>query len=565
MPGLTGTINMARNSLQANQRAIELAGHNLANVSNPAYSRQRLNIETAHGIPVEHGIQGSGVVVTGIDQFRDILLDRQIANEGSVLAYLEEKQKILQFAESMIGQDLDRTSSSPEGKAASKGVSGQMGLGDNLSEFFNALQALSSNPSSQAYRQVVVFKAQNLSEKFNRIDFRLGELLHDLNSEVVTMVDDVNNAITFLEKVGHLISSHKMLSNANDYTDKFHSRVEDLSKFIDVQFEFKPVANADPATGKAMEKLYLKIGGVEVIEAGDIVSKLALVIKDDKGNKVTRKNNYLERGDTVFVETVKSAEQFQLISGKIKAVIDSRDESVRGFKTSMNLISEKIKERINLEHAKGTSLPVLQLSSEYVGTGSLAIEKLSNDLKAGDRLLFGNGGVFTVANDAAIGAQELKGTFTGDSPLAKGERAALTSIDFFDIAADGLNVNERISGNPALLHAGMGGDAGNNELALSMAQIIDERQEDLNGQTFNEALNRGVIGFGQELSSVEIQTLDQSTVLRMLQEHRTSLSGVSIDEEMANLLVFQRAFQANAKLISLLDELLEVSINIIRI
>jgi flagellar hook-associated protein 1 FlgK len=564
MPGLTGTINMARNSLQANQRAIELAGHNLANVSNPAYSRQRLNIETAHGIPVEYGVQGAGVEVTGIDQFRDILLDRQIANEGSVLAYLEEKEKILQFAQSMIGQDLDRTSSSPEGKAASKGVSGQMGLGDNLSEFFNALQALSSNPSSQAYRQVVVFKAQNLSEKFNRIDFRLGELLHDLNSEVASMVDDVNNAITFLEQVGQLISSNKVLSNANDYTDKFHSRVEDLSKFIDVQFEFKSVASADPATGKAMEKLYLKIGGVDVIEAGDIVSKLALVIKDDKGNTVTRKNNYLERGDTVFVETIKSAEQFQLISGKIKAVIDSRDESVRGFKTSMNLISEKIKDRINLEHAKGTSLPVLQLSSEYVGTGSLAIEKLSNDLKAGDRLLFGNGGVFTVANDAAIGAQELEGTFAGDSPLAKGDRAALTAIDFFDIAADGLNVNERISGNPALLHAGMGGDAGNNELALSMAQIIDEKQEDLNGQTFNEALNRGVIGFGQELSSVEIQTLDQSTVLRMLQEHRTSISGVSIDEEMANLLVFQRAFQANAKLISLLDELLAISINIIR-
>ena len=555
---------MARNSLQANQRAIELAGHNLANVSNPAYSRQRLNIQTSDGTPSESGNQGSGVEVNGIEQFRDILLDRQIANEGSVLAYLEEKQKILQFAQSMIGQDLDRTSSSPEGKAASKGVSGQMGLGDNLSEFFNALQALSSNPSSQAYRQVVVFKAQNLSEKFNRIDFRLGELLHDLNSEVVTMVEDVNDAITFLEKIGQLISTQKLLSNANDLTDKFHSRMEELSKFVDVQFEFKPDAVADPSTGKAMERLNLKIGGVEVIAKGEITSNLALVIKDDKGNKVTRRNNYLERGDSVFVETVKSAEQFQLISGKIKAVIDSRDESVRGFKTSMNLISEKIKERINLEHAKGTSLPVLQLSSEYTGTGLLAIEKLSSDLKAGDRLLFGNGGVFTVANDAAIGDQELNGTFTGDSPLAKGERAALTSIDFFDVAADGLNVNERISGNPGLLHAGMGGDAGNNELALSMAQIIDEKQEDLNGQTFNEAINRGVIGFGQELSSVETQTLDQSTVLRMLQEHRTSISGVSIDEEMANLLVFQRAFQANGKLIALLDELLAISINIVK-
>ena len=554
---------MARASLQANQRAIELAGHNLANVSNPAYSRQRLNIQTASGTQSEAGNQGSGVKVTGIEQFRDILLDRQIANEGSVLAYLEEKQKILQFAQSMIGQDLDRTSSSPEGKAASKGVSGQMGLGDNLSEFFNALQALSSNPSSQAYRQVVVFKAQNLSEKFNRIDFRLGELLHDLNSEVVSMADDVNDAITFLEQVGQLIASNKMLSNANDYTDKFHSRVEQLSKFIDVQFEFKPVGSADPASGEAMEKLYLKIGGIEVIQGGDIVSRLALVIKDDKGNKVTRANNYLERGDTVFAETIKSAEQFQLVSGKIKAVIDARDESVKGFKESMSLTSEKIKERINLEHAKGASLPVLQLSSEYAGTGSLAIEHLSSDLKAGDRLLFGNGGVFTVANDAAIGAKELTGAFVGDSPLAKGERASLNGIDFFDVDADGLDVSERISGNPTLLHASKGGDAGNNEIALSLAQLIDEKQEELNGQTFSEALNSKVIGFGQELSSVEAQALDQDTVLRMLEEHRMSISGVSIDEEMANLLVFQRAFQANAKLIKLLDSLVEVSLGII--
>ena len=120
---------MARNSLQANQRAIELAGHNLANVSNPAFSRQRLNIQTSErNSNWSYGSQGSGVEVNGIDQFRDILLDRQIANEGSVLAYLEERQKILQFAQSMIGQDLDRTSSSPEGKAASKGVSRADGL-----------------------------------------------------------------------------------------------------------------------------------------------------------------------------------------------------------------------------------------------------------------------------------------------------------------------------------------------------------------------------------------------------------------------------------------------------
>jgi len=555
---------MARTSLQANQRAIELAGHNLANISNPAYSRQRLNLQTAHGIPVEHGMQGAGVEVTGIDQYRDILLDRQIANESSVLAYLEEKQKILQFAQSMIGQDLDRTASSPEGQAASKGVSGQLGLGDNLTEFFNALQSLSSNPGSQSHRQVVVFKAENLAEKFNRVDFRLGEMAHDLNSEVVSMVDDVNNSITFLEQIGHLIGTHQLLSNANDYKDKFHHRVEGLSKFADVQFEFKPAATVDPASGKSMEKLNLSIGGVNVIEDGDIVSKLALVVKDASGNKVTRKNDVLERGDKVYVETIKSSENFQLSSGKIKAVIDARDESIQGFRDSMNWVSGKIKERINLEHVQGASLPILELSADYGGVGAMEVEGMSADLKAGDQLLFGNGGVFTVSADVGAGATSIDGVFDGDSPLLKGERASLQGIDFFDADAEGLVVSDRIAGNPALLLASKGGDAGANEIAISLAQIVDEKQEGLNGQTFNESLNGAVTSFGQQLSNVETQALDQGTVLRMLEEHRTSVIGVSIDEEMANLLVFQRAFQANAKLITVLDELLGVSINIIK-
>jgi hypothetical protein len=290
---------------------------------------------------------------------------------------------------------------------------------------------------------------------------------------------------------------------------------------------------------------------------------LTLVIKDVGGNTVTRQNNLLQRGDTVYVETVKSPEQFQLSSGKIKAVIDARDQAVKGFRDSMNIVSEKIKDRINQEHRKGASLPILKLASVFTGTGDLAIEGLSSDLSTGDQLLFANGGVFTVAEDAVIGSTELKGAYAGDFPLAKGERAALQNLDFFDTATQGLSVNGRISGNTALLHASMGGDSGNNEMALRLAQIIDEKQDSLKGQTLSEAINREVVGFGQELNSIETQALDQGAVLRMLEEHRTSIAGVSIDEEMANLLVFQRAFQANAKLIKLLDSLVEVSLEIV--
>ena len=560
---------MARTSLQMNQRAIELAGHNLANVSNPAYSRQRLKIQTATGVPTEDGLQGGGVEITGIEHFRDYLLDRQVANEQSVLAYLDQKKKILHYTQSAIGQELDRASSSAEGNAASQGVSGQMGLGDNLTDFFNSLQALSTNPNSQAYRQVVIFKAQNLSEKFNRVDFRLGELVHDLNGEFESMVDEVNNSIIGLQKMSGLISNAEARGNANDVRDRFHKRLEDLCQLVDVQFEFEPV-NELNSDNKAVEKLTLSIGGVNVIKKGELVEKLKLSVFDENGQKVERENNVLKRGDTVFVEAINSVEGFQLRSGRIKAAIDARDLTINGFKSSIDHIAQTIKTRINEEYVQGTSLPVIQISDvlteEWVAgsSGTLSVQELAADLKEGDQILFSNGGTFTVSEDAAMGSSGIQGTYQGTTPLTAGLTATIQGMEFFDTTADGLKINERVESNPGLFNASVGGDAGNNDMALRLARITDERQETLSGQTFNESVNQAIAGFGQELFNVESQAVDQKAVARMLEEQRISLGGVSIDEEMSNLLVFQRAFQANAKLISVLDEMLAEAINIVR-
>ena len=492
-----------------------------------------------------------------------------MANEQSVLAYLDQKKKILQYTQAAIGQELDRASSSAESNAASQGVSGQMGLGDNLTDFFNSLQALSTNPNSQAYRQVVIFKAQNLSEKFNRVDFRLGELVHDLNGEFESMVDEVNNAIIGLQKMGDQISNAEALGNANDVRDRFHKRLEDLCQLVDVQFEFEPVNELNSAN-KAIEKLTLSIGGVNVIEKGELVEKLKLSVFDENGQKVERENNVLKRGDTVFVEAINSVEGFQLRSGRIKAAIDARDLTINGFKSSIDHIAQTIKTRINEEYVQGTSLPVIQISDVLAeawvagSSGTLSVQELAADLKEGDQILFSNGGTFTVSEDAAMGSSGINGTYQGTTPLTAGLTATIQGMKFFDTTADGLKINERIESNPGLFNASVGGDAGNNDMALRLARIADERQETLSGQTFNESVNQAIAGFGQELFNVETQAVDQKAVARMLEEQRISLGGVSIDEEMANLLVFQRAFQANAKLISVLDEMLAEAINIVR-
>ena len=94
---------MATRSLSTQRNGTEVAGHNLANVNTPGYSRQRLAIETSLTIPSEFGPQGSGADAVAIVQIRDILLDRQLVGETSVRGSYEARQKALQVLQSVLG------------------------------------------------------------------------------------------------------------------------------------------------------------------------------------------------------------------------------------------------------------------------------------------------------------------------------------------------------------------------------------------------------------------------------------------------------------------------------
>src|SRR5216110_863413 len=133
MLGLFGTLSMANRSLQTQRNGTEVAGHNLANVNTPGYSRQRVAIETSWTIPSELGPQGTGADAVAIVQIRDILLDRQIVSETSVRGAYESKQQALQFLQAALGQQIDRQATGAEGAAAANGVGGQHGIAEQMS------------------------------------------------------------------------------------------------------------------------------------------------------------------------------------------------------------------------------------------------------------------------------------------------------------------------------------------------------------------------------------------------------------------------------------------------
>ena len=139
-----------------------------------------------------------------------------------------------------------------------------------------------------------------------------------------------------------------------------------------------------------------------------------------------------------------------------------------------------------------------------------------------------------------------------------------TNADFFTgtNAAD-IAINAALVGDPSKLQAsGVAGATGDSQIALALAQLADAKQPGLGNQTFSGSYTGVITDLGFALASVNSQASDQQVVQGMLQTQRSAVSGVSLDEEMVDMVKYQRAFQASAKLVSTIDELLDVVVHL---
>jgi flagellar hook-associated protein 1 FlgK len=125
-----------------------------------------------------------------------------------------------------------------------------------------------------------------------------------------------------------------------------------------------------------------------------------------------------------------------------------------------------------------------------------------------------------------------------------------------------LGVNSALVADPSMIQAsGNAGATGDNSVALALAGLANAAQAGLGNQTFTQNFSATVAALGQSLASVNDQTVNQSAVTSMLSNQRSSISGVNIDEEMTNLMAFQKAFDASAKLISTVNDMLITVVN----
>ncbi len=104
-------------------------------------------------------------------------------------------------------------------------------------------------------------------------------------------------------------------------------------------------------------------------------------------------------------------------------------------------------------------------------------------------------------------------------------------------------------------------EQGDNTLVLAIAELDSSEIAGLGDQSFSEFYRTTISGLAQELSAVDSRLEDEAIVLDLLKGQQDAVSGVSIDEEMTDIMKFQRAFEATGRHIRAIDEMLDVIIN----
>ena len=132
---------------------------------------------------------------------------------------------------------------------------------------------------------------------------------------------------------------------------------------------------------------------------------------------------------------------------------------------------------------------------------------------------------------------------------------------FTGSTAGDIAVNPALLNDPSQLQAsGAANASADNSVALQLAQLGAQSVGTLGNQTFSGALSQNVANFGNALSNANDQVDNYNSVNTMLLNQRDSVSGVSLEEEASNLITFQSAYEASAKIISTVDQMLQTAV-----
>jgi len=149
MPSIGSILSIAGTGLRAQQQAMNVTAHNIANATTEGYSRQRAVMGGNPALRTQEGVFGTGVRVLDVQQVRDRFLDATYHREIASASENDTRSDMLQRIETMLGEPSEN------------------GLAATLDAFFSAWSDLATNPTGNTVRSVVRQSARQLTDKLH--------------------------------------------------------------------------------------------------------------------------------------------------------------------------------------------------------------------------------------------------------------------------------------------------------------------------------------------------------------------------------------------------------------
>jgi len=491
MAGLSDAIGTAQRGLQVVQRGIATTGHNIANATTDGFSRQRSVVQSSLPIVDGAGAIGTGVEQTSVIRIVDEFAQLRLLSEASRLAGLDAQANIYTQVEAIANDQLAE------------------GLPDELSSFFDALDDLSNaaEPGQPVERGALLAAAESLVDSIHRHDAQLRNLQTATDRTITSVLPDVNGMARQIADLNGRIAEAETQAPANDLRDQRDRLLIDLAD----KLSFSTLEDASGMISVRLE------GGVQLVH-GRTANELVAVVDPADPNPFDPSFSqvHLRSASSSFDITT------SIRGGELGGLIEARDGIVGGVIRDLDAFAFTLSSTFNAVHRGGLGLVDGTSRDFFVDLSAQAtVDDAARNLALAADIDPAQGG--TVDH---IAAGSLPDPTTGGPGAAPGDT---THIELLKDLRRG-SVTVFLAGDSTAAPTGP-----SSSLSASLTNLIGD--------------------VGQQARTTSRSLAQQQAVMQAARDRRDSVSGVSVDEEVSQLVQLQTQFQANARVISTVNQL----------
>lgn len=563
---LFSSIQLANNALMAAQLGVQVTGNNIANANTPGYIRQNVVLTPAATQRKGDLLLGLGVDVTAVIQQTDKFLEERLRGAVSDRANGETQESAYTQLETLLGE-LSETD-----------------LSSTMSRFFGSINDVLNQPESIPVRNLAVLQGQTLASDISRLDSRVRDIREDVNKRIGDAATDINRLANEIAKLNRQITSAEggavSKSDAVGLRDQRGVALQELAKIIDIK-----VVEQDSGDVTVF-------AGGEYLVFESTVREVMTVVTPDRGLNV------------VEVRIKATDAPLNVSSGKLTGLMAARDQILGDFIDQLDGFAQTLMFEFNKIYSSGQGLTGnttlssefgvdnVQLPLDQAGlpftpvNGSFQVQIYNQQTKITEThdifvKLNGLDDDTTLENlqQQLDGIDGLKAELTptrglklsAESPVlsfafASDTSGALASLGigtfFTGTGAGNISVSEVVKKDPAKFAASAGGIGKDTTNAVALAGFLDRPLDSQSGASIGDMYS-SLAGNVTQQSSVSKAVAEGFRVFQLtLDGQRLAISGVNIDEETVNLISYQRMYQASARFISTVNEMLEALINL---